>query len=318
MLNKFAPIALFVYKRPEHTARTIEHLIRNPEFDQSAFHVFCDGPKNANDLHAVEETRRVVRTYNLPNLYMHEQTINLGLANSIIRGATQLCREFERVIVLEDDLLVAHGFLDYMNRALDKFAQDEIVMQICGHTYPFQKDPGTDDAFFLPLTNTIGWATWQRAWNMLDLSCTGHEALKSDQLLRKRFDLDGTYPYSRMMFSCMSGRMDVWAIKWWWSVFQHNGLCLYPRNSLVLHEGFGAAATNTKGADTYINDPEWLSDRTVGCLPDKVEPSHENYELLKKYIVSRYGSLTAKTKRQLTKFRSILTDRLHRALKTDI
>ncbi|NJM21280.1 MAG: hypothetical protein HC907_22480 [Richelia sp. SM1_7_0] len=36
----YAPIALFVYKRPEHTRQTLESLMQCPEFADSHLYVF--------------------------------------------------------------------------------------------------------------------------------------------------------------------------------------------------------------------------------------------------------------------------------------
>ena len=58
---KYAPIVLFVYKRPEHIRRTVEVLQRCPEFSQSPVYVFCDGPRAPNDAAAVSEAKRGVR-----------------------------------------------------------------------------------------------------------------------------------------------------------------------------------------------------------------------------------------------------------------
>ena len=135
--DEYAPIALFVYKRPEHTQQTIEHLLRNPEFSASRMFVFCDGAKNEEGVAQVEATRAVVRQFKLPNVVLYEQAQNIGLANSIINGVTQLCAQFGRAIVLEDDLLVARGFLNYMNRSLEKYKDVTSVMQVSGHVFPF-------------------------------------------------------------------------------------------------------------------------------------------------------------------------------------
>lgn len=40
-----APIALFVYNRPEHTAQTLEALAANDLVNKSELFIFCDSPK---------------------------------------------------------------------------------------------------------------------------------------------------------------------------------------------------------------------------------------------------------------------------------
>jgi len=88
-----APIALFVYNRPEHTCKTLESLMANTEFSDSPFYVFCDGAKNKKDIPLVRETRELIRSYELDNAIIIERGANMGLANSIITGITELCNE---------------------------------------------------------------------------------------------------------------------------------------------------------------------------------------------------------------------------------
>lgn len=102
-----APIALFVFKRPEHTRRALEALARNAEFSSSELHVFCDGSRGYMDDDAVNATRAIVRLWKHPNKFVHESAKNMGLANAVITGVTVLCGKYESVIVVEDDRSVS-------------------------------------------------------------------------------------------------------------------------------------------------------------------------------------------------------------------
>jgi GT2 family glycosyltransferase len=114
-----APIALFAYNRPTHLARTLEALRDNPLAHESRLHIYSDGPKTSRDEPAVAQVRHMIRkTDGFAEVTIHEQTANIGLARSIIAGVTELSERYGSVIVLEDDLLVAPGFLTFMNQAL--------------------------------------------------------------------------------------------------------------------------------------------------------------------------------------------------------
>ena len=55
--NEFAPVALFVYNRPQHTIKTIEALKNNYHASRSDLYIFSDGPKNnSDDIKKVEES----------------------------------------------------------------------------------------------------------------------------------------------------------------------------------------------------------------------------------------------------------------------
>jgi len=92
-----SPIALFVYNRPEHTRKTLESLMANAEFSDSLLYVFCDGAKRKKDIPLVRETRELIRSYELDNAIIIEREENMGLANSIITGVTELNNKWSMI-----------------------------------------------------------------------------------------------------------------------------------------------------------------------------------------------------------------------------
>jgi hypothetical protein len=245
--SELAPIAVFAYIRPQHLARLLESLAQNPESGQSSVYVFSDGAKGTGDEAHVRETREVVRRFTgLPMLELVERPQNLGLAASIIDGVTRLVREHGRVIVLEDDLVLSRTFLAYMNAALEHYKDESRVFHVSGYMAPLDLETQAD-AIFLPYINSHGWGTWARAWNAFDASASGAAELLAKRAARKKFDLDGTYTFSRMLQAHLAKKNNSWAIRWYLSVFRQNGLALYPRVSLTENRGFGDFATHTVG-----------------------------------------------------------------------
>lgn len=239
-----APIALFTFKRPAHTLRTLQALERNPEFQHSDLHIYCDGSRRADEDDAVNATRQVVREWSHPKKIIYEANSNLGLAASIMAGVSDLCERYGAVIVVEDDLVVAPVFLDFLNRALDVYADNPRVMQVSGHMFPVDLGAADTDSVFLPFITSWGWATWQRAWACFDPDMRGYDRLASDRSLRRRFDLDDAYPYFAMLKKQKKGQIDSWAIRWYLSVFLRDGLVLYPSRSLVRNVGFDGSGTH--------------------------------------------------------------------------
>jgi len=243
-MKTYAPIALFVYNRPLHTRQTVEALLRNLEAIDSEFYIFSDAAKNESSRSAVSEVRTYVNTISgFKKITIIEREFNWGLANSIIDGVSQLCDQYGRVIVLEDDLLVSPHFLSYVNTALEKYQNDLAVMQIAGYMFPMGLSLN-EDALFLPFISSWGWATWSRAWSKFDPNAQGFQMLKKDRHLRNRFDLCGNYNYFKMLKSQQSGKTNSWAIRWYLSVFLNHGLTLYPRQTMVENVGFDGTGEN--------------------------------------------------------------------------
>lgn len=288
MNSTLAPIVLFCYNRPKHTELTLTALSENTLADQSELFVFCDGPKldaTAEQLNKIEQVRGFVKSKNwCGKVTVFESPSNKGLANSVIDGVTKIVNEFGRVIVLEDDLVTSKGFLKYMNTALEKYKEDEEVMQISGHQFPVEKWERNNEAFFLPFTTSWGWATWKRAWNYFDEAAIGYEELKGNQGLRSRFNLDNSYDYAAMLITQMeSTKISSWAIRWWWSVFSENGLVLYPDKSLIKNIGWDGSGRHSGKTDPFY-DPNWNADYILKKFPIKIESDKGKYDLLKEYL----------------------------------
>lgn len=236
-----APIALMAYARPHHLARTITALKDDPLFASSPLSVFVDGPRSDADRQAVEEVRTIVRSQ-LPAAEHRFQTANRGLAASVIAAVDELLDRYGRVIVVEDDLLVSPDFLLFMNEGLDRYANEQQVMQVSGFLPPLSRP--LERAVFLPQTVSWGWATWKRAWANFEEVPVGHERLRTDRAFGHRFNRQGSYNYRLMLDRQLAGKIDSWAIRFYWSVFKRSGLVLYPPETLVANAGMDGSGTH--------------------------------------------------------------------------
>jgi hypothetical protein len=279
----YAPIALFVYKRPEHTRKTIDALIQCPEFASSPFYIFCDGAKSPEVENEVEQTRIVVYELARGKARISESEQNLGLANSIIAGVTQLCEQYGRVVVLEDDLVVTTKFLEYMNAALEYYSSESRVMQISGYMYAVPRFQYKTEAMFLPFISSWGWGTWKRAWDQFEPEPKDWNILEHNIALRQRFNLDGTYDYFTMLKYQISGVADSWAIRWYWSVFKLQGYVLYPPISYVSNIGFDRSGTHSMLlARLFLQSNSALKHPSKLDFPNRFSILEEDYTDVKK------------------------------------
>jgi hypothetical protein len=282
-----APVALFVYRRPDRTRRVLTSLLCNNLAKQSDLYIFSDAPKTVAAEADVTEVREIVRAVDgFRSVHLIERETNLGLSRSIIDGVTRLCDEFGRVIVIEDDLDLAPYCLEFMNRGLDRYAEAQQVMQIAGHLFPIGVH-GEEDAFFLPLVTSWGWATWARAWKSFDPEATDYARLLREPDLRRRFDMDGSYPYFKMLEDQMRGDVDSWAVRWHLSVFMRDGLALYPRENLVVHEGWDDTATHATRQPVRLANNLAPAFKAERFPPVTVDP--RNVEALVSYFRVAFG-----------------------------
>ncbi len=265
-----APIALFTYNRPEHTRRTVESLARNQHADQSALIIFSDGPKSAKDLSKVNAVRNYLRSVSgFRSVEIVHRSHNRGLAQSIISGVTEICRQYGRVIVLEDDLVTSPFFLHYMNEALRLYENRPDVISIHGYVYPVRERLA--ETFFVKDTGCLGWATWQRGWELFNSDGSSLLAPLETRGLTRECDYDGTYPFTAILRDQIAGKNDSWAIRWYAAAFLCDRLTLYPGRSLVSHIGNDGSGTHCRAGAEY--------DVTLTAEPINVDKLHPHVDI---------------------------------------
>jgi hypothetical protein len=248
-----APIVFFAYNRPDHALRGLTSLSQCELAADSHLYIYIDGPKNPQDEEKVQGVRDVAASSpwcQKVEIIAREQ--NYGCANSLIDGLSSLLSQHERLIVVEDDLLLSPHFLQYMNLALARYEPEEKVIQISGYMYPVNLT-ATTDAIFLPYTTTWGWATWQRAWRHFDITKSGYQELKKNRRLRHKFNLYGAFDYFAMLEGRLAGNIDTWDIDWYLSTFMVSGLTLHPVKTLVQNIGFDASGTHCGVTEAFQN-----------------------------------------------------------------
>lgn len=307
MSSTLAPIVFFAYKRPEHTRRSLESLSQNIGAKDSELFIYCDGIKHEKDIESVNLVRQVVRSQQwCGTVHIIEREKNWGLADSVIRGVTEICDRYGKVIVLEDDLILSRYFLDYMNTALDLYQNETKVMQISGYMFPVNLRKCNSDAIFLPFTSSWGWGTWQRAWNYFDPDLSNYKLLTRNKKLRYAFNLNNSYPYFDMLKLQVEKRIDSWAIRWYLSTFMQEALTLYPTQSLVENIGFD-------GTGTHCNDNLFfsivMSDRQIKIFPKDVIFNLKSKDDIINYMLLSQEPKTF-LKRLFDKFKRLLNNKI--------
>lgn len=245
MISKTAPIVLFVYNRPEHTLKTIEALAKNELAINSDLFIFSDGPRNNNDVKKVDEVRSILKNIGgFKKTEILERTDNLGLAANIIEGVTGIIKIYGRIIVLEDDIVTSPYFLSYMNEALDTYMNKEKVMHISGYMFPIDIT-GLSETFFLQIASCWGWATWDRAWKNFKKEPDNIIDTFSNRKI-KRFNMDNSYNFWSQIERNETGLINTWAVFWYATIFEFDGLCLHPAVSMVNNIGHDDTGENCK------------------------------------------------------------------------
>lgn len=292
-MQNLAPIALFVYNRPQHTERTLKFLQQNELAADSRLFIFSDGAKSAQDDEKVAEVRSMIKKIDgFKSVKIFEKQENSGLANSVIAGVTQLINEYGQVIVFEDDLVSSPHTLTYFNEALKKYRNEEKVMHIGAYMYPLSKK-NLPESFFFRAATSWGWATWERAWKNFEPNI---DTLinQFDHKKKTAFSIDNTMNFWKQMQEFKRGKNNSWAIRWYASIFLNGGLTLNPSQSLVNNIGHDGTGVHSGINDIYN---VVINPKPITQFPDVIEENKNAYEIIKGFLANRKGSIAKRIKR---------------------
>lgn len=249
-MQNYAPIILFVYGRLDHTQRTIESLRENRISMDSDLFIYSDFHKKENDREDVISVREYIKTIDgfksITIIYRNE---NYGLAKNIMDGVTEVINKHGQAIILEDDIVTSPYFLKFMNDSLDKYQKNKNIWHISGWNYPISTND-LPETFFWQTMNCWGWATWSDRWDHFDKKPKNLiESWSKDKV--KKFNLDGDYDFWEQVIANENGKINTWAVFWYATIFNNNGLCLNPTESLVDNIGNDGSGQNCGISDPY-------------------------------------------------------------------
>jgi len=271
-MEKYAPIVLFVYNRPKHTEATLETLKANTLASQSDLIIYSDGPKDPSDSKKVSEVRQILDSIDgFSSITRIDHPENKGLASSIIEGVSAVIAKYDRVIVLEDDLVTSPYFLEYMNEGLDNYKHTPNIFSISGYAPPIlipkdYKEP----VYWIPRCASWGWATWADRWKKADWAVSDFIDFMKNPKAQEKFNSGGN-DMTEMLQQQMSGNLDSWAIRWCFAHYQNQAGCVYPTKSKVINIGIDGSGTHhTVTTDKYKTPLDLEKPRP---FPVKLEPN---------------------------------------------
>lgn len=153
-----------------------------------------------------------------------------------------------------------------------------------------------NDSFFWRAVYCWGWATWKDRWAHFEKDPEGL-VRKFDPATIQRFNLDGSYNFWKQVIENIEGRINTWAVFWYATVFQHDGLCLNPYVSYVRNIGFdGSGVHGTVEPHNKRRSP--LNISGVFTPPSAVAENQLALKSIKRALTNSQGNLLLRTVRR--------------------
>lgn len=250
-MSRHAPLVMVGFNRPEIQRKTLERVAQAEDSDKRDIYVFIDGPRKDRD-DDVENAQKVFEVFKefkeskLPRMTICKREANLGCRGNIIASITEVINKTERVIVVEDDILVSKSFFKYHDAALDLYESDKRIWCVNAYVHDRMKMPWSykKDIFLTRRFMCFGWSTWKDRWNDVDFALDCWPEFSSDpENLRFMNDC------STMLIPAVKMQLDnpdTWDVQCSFHIARRRLFSINPRYSLTKNNGSGAGVHSLK------------------------------------------------------------------------
>ena len=187
------------------------------------------------------------------------QTENLGCSLGVYTAINWLFENEQCGIIIEDDCMMQQSFFPFVEELLERYKDDQRIGMIDGANYI--KDVHIPNSYgFSRYKATNGWATWRRAWQLMDLDMSWRQSPYAESIICNMGYRSKDVKYWKYRINVVDHHdVSAWDWQWYFTLAAHNLLGIYPCCSLQSNIGFGEGATHTssgKSPSYYLTAEE--------------------------------------------------------------
>jgi hypothetical protein len=280
------PIIVVGYNRPKAIDRLLNSLLKADYPGSVDLIISIDGDKGTRGKgdkekgRKGEEVRRIATDFTWPfgekKLIFHES--NIGLRKHVI-SCGDLSKDYDGVIVLEDDLYVSPEFYQYTIKAFDYYKADPKIagISLYSHGYnetaqfPFRPFADDADVFFLQYAASLGQFWSREGW----------------AAFREWYDFPWDLSQGHLPPNILMWPETSWKKYFIRFIIEHDLYFVYPRFSLTTH--FGDPGSNMRISEDLFQVPLWLEKKDFRFK--RFEKSNAVYDVYCELVASRLKRL---------------------------
>lgn len=254
-MNTKLPVLILAFNRPDHIEHSMKVL---QEYKPDRLYLACDGPRHnkAGEAEIVDATRKkmlemVTWPCTVKTLFREK---NLGCANGVFNAISWFFEHEEYGVICEDDVILSQDFFKLCEDLLVRYQNTDRIMEISAENRSGRLDIPNSYTYSL-CQRCWGWATWRRAWEKMDMKMNVLDRLTIFDMIGKMGFFHGIYSFIKTRK--IKKNLDTynsWAIRWFYSILEHDGLVISPGKNLAKNIGIDGGSHYEKGdVDPYSN-----------------------------------------------------------------
>lgn len=297
------PVLVLAFNRADHVTEAMKAI---REYKPERIYLECDGarPNKEGEAEAVLETRKAMVDSvdwdcEIKTLFRDE---NMGCAKGVNDAISWFFDQEEYGIICEDDIVLSQDFFRLCEELLPRYKDEERIMQISARNESYRNDiPNT--YVYSQCQHCWGWASWRRAWDKMDMTMAAVSRLSLSYYIERIGWLRGVflyYGYHRVIKDI--DHFNSWAMRWYLSILDADGLVICPGVNLALNIGMeGGTHYQSYGENPYKNlklqNLTWPLQYNDSQTIDKKQKMHDSMT----WFHVRYVGLKNKIRRRFSK-----------------
>lgn len=286
-----APIIIFTHDRIEHLKLCIHSLQECINSNNTEIYIFLDAPCHEKYIENNNKIKLFVNQLaGFKKITLISNEYNVGILKNYEYAIKYIFDRYDKVIVLEDDILVSKKFINFMNNSLDYFENDDKCFAISSFMYPIDFSRTKTHVFKSKYFITWGLGLYKKKYISYE------QAMKNwfFKLLNPLFAFKLLFrnPY---IFNSMISQ--IFLKKTWYDVavnfefIRNNYYCIVPVTTLTKNIGLDGSGQN---CDVNYNLQDFdLTNNQIIEYPDNFQFSKKEQKILNSEL-ERYFKINLK------------------------
>lgn len=247
-----APILVIVFNRPQKTRALVDQLLAMERLD---IFVAADGPRNEAERARTDEVRAIIgELAGRHRLHTKFAERNLGCGANVSEAIRWAFEQRDRLIIIEDDIEISQGFIDFCNQGLEAHRDREDILCISSGPLVNLDADAFSPTFLTRYPSIWGWATWRRAFSGYSITLEQHSLSSLWRVLARTFPGRPVVQlyFLMLMLLVRTGRIDTWDFQFYFLGWEKRAQALTPTRNMAQNIGFDADATHTRRAPDNV------------------------------------------------------------------
>lgn len=257
------PVSMIFFNRPQ-TLKQVFEVVRDVR--PTKLFLIQDGAREgrSGDNAKIKECRDIVSNIDwkceVVKIYSDK---NLGCGKRIYTGIKEVFTHVDRTIILEDDIVVSKSFFKFCAELLEKYKDDERIIDIAGMNHVGINRKCPSSYFFSEIGSCWGWATWKRSWDKMEyefdflsneyaMHCFKKLRVRT-MYLRKSIIKDGKKRKKKLE---AGEKLEAWTYQFMMAGYLNSTLSIVPTKNMVTN--IGLTSDSLHATDSIKKIPKGL------------------------------------------------------------